>query len=84
MKIGEEVVHSSRRSSKSYLCTESGQPQHERAVLPRHSLSTRVLSRYLSCIICVSDPSLTLAGYMGGISRGKTRGSGGGRKGPCI
>ena len=27
MKIGEEVVHSSRRSSKSYLCTESGQPQ---------------------------------------------------------
>ena len=36
MKIGEEVVHSSRRSSKSYLCTESGQPQCDYlSALPR-------------------------------------------------
>lgn len=34
MKIAEEVVHSSRRSSKSCLCAESGQPHVATADAP--------------------------------------------------
>jgi hypothetical protein len=34
MKSGEEVIHSSRSSSKSYLCTEAGQPYGLRDARP--------------------------------------------------
>ncbi len=50
MKIGEEVVHSSRRSSKSYLCTESGQPHIENI--------DRVCVRY-------DDPEVWIVNSMG-------------------